>query len=230
MGSRGVVNSRRVQTRVKQGTAAYKAMLFLARTVVAKMTAAVATFAVPVPALADVTTAADTLQAKVAVMGHKRNRASKAQKLACQAATAELRDLLTSLEAYAKNTCLVAAAENSPEYNALLASSGFGLRGSRGIANRLSTVRRVSQTNNDAYGAKAPRLSWEKPKGLIHGLKPAGYNIIISGRIVATTVRTNIKLDAKNLSPAGKTDVEIVPFNSRGNGQSIFCTVQGPHI
>ncbi len=217
-------------------SASYAKLIVLANVVSAKMTAAIATFATPTPALVDLDTAATTLIDAAQVTRLKRNRCSAVQTLAARAAANDVRVLLQQLLQYSVNTVLDLFPANSPQFNATLATAGFAMKNIRKPKHmRIATY--IRQDNNKKHGAPEMWLNWKRPTHLIKGAAIAGYLIhwadikspgsppTIEQFLMATTKTT------ANLYPffGGPTSLPargyIIPFNSLGQGQPIFFSM-----
>lgn len=177
MGTRGITNKGNRGVTLKDlTTSSYQKLATAAQSVHDKMDAAVATFATPAPTLADVQTATDTLVAAMQVMSFKRNRASKANTLAAQAAANDVRILLQQLMQYAVNTVLDLFPANSEQFNATLATAGFSIKNVR-KPKHITQARFVTQSNSKKFPASMMRINWRRGTGLIKGAPIAGYLI-----------------------------------------------------
>lgn len=154
----------------------YKRLLVLAATISAKMGAAVATFATPAPALADLDTAAATLATSAQRMGLRRNRSSKAETLQAQADANIVRYLLQQLMTYSVNTVLDLFPEDPTAFNATLATAGFSMKLPKTVKH-ISQPRFVTQSNTKDFPAAMMRINWRRGTNLIKNAPIAGYLI-----------------------------------------------------
>lgn len=175
----------------------YKKLIALAATISSKMGAASAFYAAPTPDLTDLDTAAATLQVSASVLGHKRNRASKAQLLQAQSDANVVRYLLQQLLTYATNTCYDAFPADPYAFSAAAASSGFSIRLPKKVKH-ISQARWVKQTTTTEFPAAMMRLTWRRGLGLIKGAPIAGYLI-------------KSATDERTVETAGYQDVSFIP-------------------
>lgn len=225
-----IINVRPGALIVKINKEGYTKLVALARTVVLRMTAAVAIFATPNPAMAALTAAADALETAATKMGHKRNRGSKADLEAAKAAATTLRNLLTAELAYVIKIGLKNEPTDATAFAALIVQSGFSMKNVKSITPKPQVATFARRTNNMLVGSE-PQLKWRKPKGLLKGKQIAGYNIRNGAKpvspadvdpILATTTAT--KWEPKGLSKGSHT-YRIFPFNSRGEGTPLFVSL-----
>lgn len=225
---------RSVRLRIKIQAAGYKKLVALAGSVVTAMTAAVATFATPLPALADLTTAQTELRAAMAQSNFKRGRGTKTEQLNTQAKAAILRDLLLQELQYATLTVLQASTDTRTQAT-LFASSGFGIKNPRKNTFQISQFARgVKQLNTKVHNPGAHILKWKKPTGLLLGKKIDAYNIYIKDPValvptyilIATTTATRFTAPPPSLTHPYPLDVWIEPFNRAGAGTRFMATIK----
>ena len=221
---RPINNLRKASIRTKINKAGYKKLIALGESVGAALLANIVTFATPTPALTVLTTDVTAAKTATAFMGQKRNRGSKVELAAAQAAATNLRATLTALLKYVENTAVLAEPSDIPAQTVILSMSGFGFAVTRAITPKSQIPTFVRQTNNHKFPGNVHRVNWKRPIGLIKGKRPSSYDILIGGVIVQTVTKCNAIIP---IAPGVNVDIVIVPKNSRGTGNSFNATVKG---
>lgn len=176
------------------------------------------------PALSVLQTGIDDVTADAGIFNNKRNRGSKASKLQLTADSQDLANVLTALQAYVQQTALLADASQGAVYSAMIATSGFGIRSVRSLTPKPQQATFIRQTNNKLHPGSEQRLNWKRPLGLIKGQRVAGYIILRDSVYAGTTTKCNIVIPIDATKPSSQ--IMIIPFNSKGRGQSFEATVK----
>lgn len=221
---RPITALRKANIRIKVNKEGYTKLVQLGQTVHNQLLANIADYAIPLPTLVALQAAVTALRTAASFMGHKRNRASKAQKDDAQLKATSLRLILDELKNYVLNTVTVAFGNQSPERAELLARSGFGFADTRSINRHAQIPRFMRQTNNSIFDGNSNRINWKRPIGMIKGAKVAGYNVYVNGKLTLTTTKCNAVITP----PPGGAIVNLVvkPFNSRGEGNGLYTSLK----
>lgn len=146
--------------------------------VIATMTTNVADFPVPVPSLADATTANGTLGSAIAQWGPQGNRGSHADLIALRAAARAVYNNLLLLAAYVQN--LVDLSLPYPDQASFILLSGFAVKNSPSPQGVLAAPEEFTQQLGNTISLYAPKLMWKKPLGLQSPGNVKSYDVLRS--------------------------------------------------
>lgn len=217
-------NPRRFIPALRSTNKDYVSLQTLAVRIVSFMTAAVAIYATPNPALASVTAQVSALKSAIGSGGSKWNRGSKASIELIRAEAESLRALIIALIAYAVNTTVTSDSQQTQSlYNYLL--SGLSRKRPPIASNKSLDNIRGFKISRVGANFESIRFQWKKPKGMIKG-KPANLYIISvqdengiwqkQGQVTKTSFDIN---SGSPLFDGATTFLRIQPFSSTGEGQ-----------
>lgn len=221
-----ITNPPKAVIRIRIAQNNYKAVLALATTVHASLTADVSDFPAPNPTLVQLGTDITALEAALAALGTKANKGSHADVLNAQAATLTVRNDLVALAAYVNN--IISGSASPASQNLLLSRSGFASKSKKSLVPKTQLIRSRGQINSKQYPFTLRRVSWKRPLGLIKGLKLTGYNIYIqtgagTPTFLVTQTKTNYTF---NSVPPANSQLIIAPLNARGEGNSFKVPIR----
>jgi hypothetical protein len=145
---------------------AYQALADFATNVISEMTAAIATFATPVPSLATLTTQKDALVAAIAAWGPVHNRGSHADLVNLRAQATTMYNLLISEMAYVQSIASTTAGTDYPLMASLILSSGFSVKNNPNPQGALAQPENFHQDIRPIISLSTPTMRWKKPLGL----------------------------------------------------------------
>jgi hypothetical protein len=220
-----LTNQRRALMRIKTAPSNYRQLVALGNSVIKGLTASALVFLTPNPALAALQTAVDDLKNAINGIGTKKNKGSKADVLAAKDFADTLKKLLVQELGYVIS--VVELTMTPTQQAALLAQTGFAFRKVKAIKTSAQMPRLVRQTNNRAVPYTLAQIKFRKPNGTFKGQKLNQYAIwLLNGDGTKTFIKSVTKtvIDSADGIIRGKS-YEIVPYNSRGNGNPFTINV-----
>jgi len=211
----------------------YQTLFDFGTNVVAAMTAAVAVFVAPTPALADITTALTSLQTSITLWGVKGNRGSHAELVALRAARNLVRSLLEQESSYVQGVARSLSSVPEDEKDTILLA---GMR-PKDDANTLpipnAPVNARQLVRQKYLSTKKIFMKWKKP--LVDpgsNSKPAFYIVSVSATPTGTfnqtaqTIKTSLVYEASNNDTIYFKVVAVNAAGTSGNSDIIVGVPQ----
>lgn len=143
----------------------YQALVTFAQNVVVAMTAAIADFATPNPALATITAAAIACQTAINNWGVVGARGTHNQLMILRSDALTLYNLIVAEAAYVQSIVSFTGGTYADQL-ALITSSGFSSKNSPSPQGPLQAVENLHQMYAPGVSIYTPKLKWKKPLGL----------------------------------------------------------------
>lgn len=203
----------------------YQTLLNFSENVVAQMTAAIATFATPTPALATITTANTNLQARITAWGNEGNRGSHADLIALRSARDEVRNLLEQEAGYVQGVAR-SLAPLAVDQKDIILSAGMRPKDDSQILPAPNPPQNARQlVKQNLLGTLQIALKWAKPLTLPgSNSKPPFYYLQSSDdNVVWNTIATVTKTSALVQMPTNATVYfRVIAVNATGqSGPSV---------
>lgn len=184
---------------------AFQALSNFVQNVIDQMTAAIASFPTPIPALTGVQTDVDDLNDAITAWGPEGNRGSAADYINLLDAAEVVYNDALALQAYVQNTAQDTAGSDYVAMAAIIASSGFSLKAAPAPQGVLAAPNDFLRVVNPTVSLHQVALKWKKPAGLhspgnvkAYQILRADINDFNQAAVIGTSTKTSFLDDTTN--------------------------------